>query len=201
TVMLLSIMMGGSVFITRARRQAYLSRAQTTFVSNVTHELRTPLTSIRMFAELLEGQIGDAASGLAGRAGSRAAQQVRIIRQECERLSRLIDRVLDFSRMERHMRQYHFEPEDLVQVVSDAVETFRPQAEKLGFTMRLTVEGTFPEQPLDSDAISQVMLNLLNNAVQFSLEEKDIQVRVHQQGALVAIEVTDRGIGIEPRNL
>jgi len=201
TVMLLSIMMGGYVFITRARRQAHLSRAQTTFVSNVTHELRTPLTSIRMFAELLEGQIDETVRGEPGPARSRAAQQVRIIRQECERLSRLIDRVLDFSRMERHMRQYHFEPHDLVQVVSDAVETFRPQAEKLGFTLRLSVEGSFDLQPLDADALSQVLLNLLTNAVQFSGDEKDIQVRVHPEGALVAVEVTDRGIGIEPRNL
>lgn len=201
TVMLLSILMGGYVFVQRARRQALLSRAQTTFVSNVTHELRTPLTSIRMFAELLELQMGGTPQAESARSRATAAQHLRIIRQESERLSRLIDRVLDFSRIERHMRQYRFEPHDLVQVVAEAVEAFRPQAEGRGFSLQFTVEGSFPAQRLDPDALSQVMHNLFTNAVQYSRQEKDIRVRLSPRGATAAIEVSDRGVGIEPRNL
>jgi signal transduction histidine kinase len=199
TVMLLSILVGGYMFIVHVRRQAYLSRAQTTFVSNVTHELRTPLTSIRMFAELLERQLGDAPAGGAPRTRGNPAQHLRIIRQESERLSRLIDRVLDFSRMERQLRQYHFEPHDIGEVVADAVEAFRPQADARGFTLELTVEGPFPSQPMDADAISQVLINLLTNAVQYSRDRKEIQVRVARRPVEVVIEVADQGIGIEPR--
>jgi len=201
TVMLLSILMGAYVFIARARRQARLSRAQTTFVSNVTHELRTPLTSIRMFAELLELQMGDTPEADSPRSRATAAEHLRIIRQESERLSRLIDRVLDFSRIERHMRQYRFEPHDLVQVVSTAVDAFRPQAEGLGFSLQYAVDGSFPAQRLDPDALSQVMHNLLTNAVQYSRGEKEILVRLGRRGANAAIEVSDRGVGIEHRNL
>ena len=200
TVMLLSIVVGGYMFIVRARRQAYLSRAQTTFVSNVTHELRTPLASIRMFAELLELQMGEAPQGGPPRSRGSAAQHLRIIRQECERLGRLIDRVLDFSRMERQMRHYRFEPQDVGQVVADAVESFRPQADARAFQLQFAIEGSFPTQRLDADAISQVMLNLLTNAVQYSRDEKDIRVRVARREGSVVIDVTDRGIGIEPRN-
>ena len=201
TVMLLSILVGGYMFIVHFRRQAYLSRAQTSFVSNVTHELRTPLTSIRMFAELLERQMGDPPVDGPPRTRGNAAQHLRIIRQESERLGRLIDRVLEFSRMERQLRQYHFEPHDFGEVVSHAVEAFRPQAEARGFALQLTTRGPFPIQRMDADAISQVLLNLLTNAVQYSRDQKEIQVRVAARDGAVVIDVADRGVGIEPKDL
>jgi signal transduction histidine kinase len=199
SVMLLSILVGGYLFIMRARREAYLSRAQTTFVSNVTHELRTPLASIRMFAELLELQSTAPRGGAPTRASANSAQYLGIIRQECDRLNRLIDRVLDFSRMERHVKQYRFEPGDIGAVVSAAVESFRPNADARGFDLRISVEGHFPTMRLDADAISQVILNLLTNAVQYSASQ-EIRVRVHDRNSVV-IDVIDRGIGIEPGQL
>ena len=201
SLMVLSILFGGYWFILRARQLAYLSRAQTTFVSNVTHELRTPLTSIKMFAELLELQAAgtpDAPrSGLTGNAG----QYVVIIRQECDRLSRLIDRVIDFSRMERRAEQYRFEPHDVADVVGRSVESFRPHADAHGFRLELAVEEGLPLVSLDADALEQVMLNLLTNAVQFSDQEREIQVRVARDPAGLAIAVSDRGIGIKPRDI
>ena len=201
SLMLLSIMVGGYVFILRARRLAYLSRAQTTFVANVTHELRTPLASIRMFAELLELRSAAPRVGLSARASGSTAEYLRMIRQECERLSRLIDRVVDFSRMERHVKQYQCEVSDVGRVVVDAVESFRPNADGRGFDLQVSVDGPLPLLSLDADAISQVVLNLLTNAVQHSAETKSIRVRVRPEPSAVVIEVADRGIGIEPRNL
>jgi signal transduction histidine kinase len=201
SVMLLSILVGGYLFIMRARREAYLSRAQTTFVSNVTHELRTPLASIRMFAELLELQSTAPRGGAPTRASANSAQYLGIIRQECDRLNRLIDRVLDFSRMERHVKQFRFESGDIGAVVSAAVESFRPNADARGFDLRISVEGPLPTMRLDADAVSQVILNLLTNAVQYSAATKEIRVRVRRDRNSVVIDVIDRGIGIEPGQL
>lgn len=201
SVMLLSILVGGYLFILRARRQAYLSRAQTTFVSNVTHELRTPLSSIRMFAELLELQSAAPRGKTTMRTSGNAAQYLAIIRQECDRLNRLIDRVIDFSRMERHVKQYQFEDADLGAVVSTVVEAFRPNADARGFDLRVAVDGPLPPMRLDADAISQVILNLLTNAVQYSATTREIRVRVRQQRTSVVIEVSDRGVGIEAKHL
>ncbi len=201
SLMLLSIVFGAYVFILRARRQAYLSRAQTNFVSNVTHELRAPLASIRMFAELLELQMTDAPRGAQERLKKNAAQYLGIIRQECDRLSRLVDGVIDLSRMERHVKQYRFAEDDVDEVVARSVESFRPHAEARGFTLRLSLERPLPPVKLDADAISQVLLNLLSNAAQYSDEDKDIQVRVMREGPGVAIHVSDRGIGIAPGDI
>jgi signal transduction histidine kinase len=200
SLMLLSILVGGYLFIQRARRQARLARAQTTFVSNVTHELRTPLASIRMFAELLELQMSDPRRA-AGDTRGRTRQYLGIIRQECDRLNRLIERVLDFSRMERNVKQYRMEPGDLGAGVATAVESFRPYAEARGFELGLALEDGLPPVRFDADAVSQVMLNLMTNAVQYSAAEKAIHVRVHRRGGQVLIDVADRGVGIEPRNL
>ncbi len=201
SVMLLSILVGGYLFIMRARRQAYLSRAQTTFVANVTHELRTPLASIRMFAELLELQSSAPRGGPPARVPGNAAQYLGIIRQECDRLNRLIDRVLDFSRMERHVKQYRFDANDIGAVVGAAVESFRPNADARGFALRISIEGPLPPMRLDADAISQVVLNLLTNAVQYSGATKEIRVRAWRDRAAVVISVADRGIGIDPKHL
>jgi signal transduction histidine kinase len=199
SLMLLSILFGGYWFIVRARRQAYLSRAQTTFVSNVTHELRTPLTSIKMFAELLEIQMAE--SEAPTEFPRKAGQYLRLIRQESDRLSRLIDRVVHFSRMERRAEQYQLEPGDIGEVVSNAVESFRPNANAHGFRLDLVVDDALPVVSFDADAVSQVMLNLMTNAVQYSLHEKEIRVHVRPDEAGVAIAVSDRGIGIRPRDL
>jgi len=199
SLMLLSILFGGYWFIVRARRQAYLSRAQTTFVSNVTHELRTPLTSIKMFAELLEIQMTE--SETPTEFPRQAGQYLRLIRQESDRLSRLIDRVVHFSRMERRAEEYQLEPGNIGEAVSHAVESFRPHAITHGFRLELMVDDALPEVSYDADGISQVMLNLLTNAVQYSLNEKEIRVHVKSDEAGVAIAVSDRGIGIRPRDL
>ncbi len=196
-LMLMSMLVGAYLFIQRARREAYLSRAQTTFVSNVTHELRTPLSSIKMFAELMEMQLDEPGENFR----HKAAQNLGVIRRECDRLSRLIDRVIDFSKAEQQVKRYHFEYRDVGDVVSRVLEAFRPHAATQQFQLGLSVEDSLPRVRIDSDAISQVVLNLLSNALSFSEDIRDIQVRVRSEGPAVAIEVSDHGIGIGPKEL
>jgi two-component system phosphate regulon sensor histidine kinase PhoR len=200
-LLLAVILFASFLFIRRARRQAYAARAQTTFVSNVTHELRTPLTSIKMFAELLEMAWADPETAKSPAARATAAQYVEIIRRESDRLARLIDRVLDFSRMERKTRAYRFETQPLAPVLERVVESFRPTAVASGFTLDLAIDYGLPEPRLDADAFAQVMLNLLSNAVRYSDAVREIRVRATRAGNALAVHVADRGVGISDKEL
>ena len=200
SLLLLSILFAAYLFVLRVRREAYVTRAQTTFVSNVTHELRTPLSSIKLFAELMEMQI-TRPSGEKQDFKKNAAQYLGVIRQECDRLGRLIDRVIDFSKIERRVKHYRFEYDNVGEVVSRMVASFRPYAEAHGFSLELSVDESLPPLKLDADAISQVLLNLLSNAVQYSQEVKEIRVSVGREDSSAVIEVSDRGTGIEPHEM
>lgn len=202
SLLLLSILFGAYIFIRRAWREAYLSQMKSTFVSNVSHELRTPLASIKMLAELLEMQLaGQTAVAGSENFKTRAENYLGIIRRECSRLGRLIENVLDFSKIERGIKQYSFEFEDPAAVVRMAVDSFRPHMEEQGFTLALDIAEPLPELSIDADAISQVILNLLSNAVKYSDSVKDIRVRAFRQKSHVVIEVADRGIGIAAAEL
>jgi two-component system phosphate regulon sensor histidine kinase PhoR len=201
SILVLIILVGAYMFILRAHREARLSRAQTTFVSKVTHELRTPLSSIKMFAELLEMRIADMPRHTDSALFKHAEQYLGIIRHECDRLGRLINRVIDFSRLEQRVHPYHFDYHDVTDIVTRVVESFRPYAEARGFDLRMTAETSMPRVRLDADALAQVLLNFLDNAVQFSDEVKELRVRLHKEPGAVAIDVSDRGVGIEPKEM
>jgi signal transduction histidine kinase len=197
SLLLLSILSGAYLFIRRARREAYLSQMKSTFVSNVSHELRTPLASIKMLAELMEMQLRGRLAYPLENCPEKTAQYLSVIRRESDRLGRLIENVLDFSKIERGFKQYNFEYQDPAVVLRMAVESFRPHAEANGFLLAVEVAEGMPELRMDADAIAQVMLNLLTNAVKYSDEVKKIRVRAYRDGALVVVEIADRGIGID----
>ena len=126
-----------------------------------------------------------------------AEQYLSVIRRECDRLSRLIENLLDFAKIERGVKQYHFDYEDLTIVLCMAVESFRPHAEAQGFRLDIDIVEPLPEIRLDADAMAQVVLNLLSNAVKYSDDVKEIRVQAYRHGSHVVIAVTDRGIGID----
>lgn len=199
--LLLVIVVGAAVFSRRARREVFLARSRTTFVSNVTHELRTPLSSIRMFAEMLEMELQEKGWPRGIKSRVQWAQYLGIIRKESERLGRLIENVLDFSRIEQRRRHWHFAERDLAEVLTHAVESFRPHAEAAQFRLDLEIRGRLPILHLDADALSQVFLNLMSNAVQYSDDTREIRVRAWTDRGAAHVEVADRGIGIAPRDL
>jgi len=169
------------------RREAHMAELRTQFVSSVSHELKTPLTSIRMFAELL--QMRDAND----------LQQTRFldtIVSEAERLTRLLNNVLDFSRIERGQKTYRLEPAPLGDVVQAAVRTIQYPLAQQGFALKLTVCEGIPTVAVDRDAIQQAILNLLTNAMKYSGEHREIGVRVSAENGTAVIQVSDRGIGI-----
>ncbi|MDZ7291737.1 MAG: HAMP domain-containing histidine kinase [candidate division KSB1 bacterium] len=201
SLLLLSIVSGAYIFIRRARRELRLSQMKSTFVSNVSHELRTPLASIKMMAELLEMQLNGGSAVPANEVKVKAGQHLGIIRRECDRLGRLIDNLLNFSKIERGLKQFNFEYEDPAAVLRMAIESFRPHAVAQGFVLEADIPETLPECRLDADAIAQVMLNLLSNAVKYSTEHKEIRVRAYREGNQVAVAVSDCGIGIAPEEI
>ncbi len=170
-----------------------LARQKTDFVSNVSHELRTPLTSIRMFSELLS----------ANGASEKDREYSGIISREAGRLTRLINNLLDFSRLERGSNPYRQDPIALEALTRETVETYRMQLEAEG--CRLTCEcapGATPVVRGDRDALSQVLLNLLSNAEKYGAPGGRIEVRllVHPDESFAEWQVIDQGAGIDRKH-
>lgn len=190
-LLLVTISVGSWLIVRDLNRQLTLARQKTDFVSNVSHELKTPLTSIRMFAELLaEGRVSDRA---------RQNSYLHIITAETARLTRLINNVLDFARLERGEKKYIFQHCDIAEVVHDTVETLRPHLEQNGFTL----ECALPAEPClvhaDRDALAQVLVNLLSNAEKYSGDRKEIRVELRRHSdplPFVEVNVQDRGLGV-----
>jgi signal transduction histidine kinase len=157
----------------------------------VSHELKTPLTSIRMFSELLADQrVADPA---------KQRSYLNIITAETARLTRLINNVLDFSRMERGEKKYDFRDANLVSIVRETAETYRPHLENSGFQLdEVFTTGELPVR-VDTDAIAQIIVNLLSNAEKYSNGEKRISIEVaRRDGPLpwAEVKVLDRGPGV-----
>ncbi len=187
---LAAILAGGWFVATDARRQLVIAQQKTDFVSNVSHELKTPLTSIRMFAELLQqGRIDEPA---------KRDKYLRIITLESERLTRLINNVLDFARSEKSRRTCHLTDIDLHPVIERLWEA---QAEHLaGAGFAGVWEAADPPYPVraDADAISQVIVNLLANAEKYSGSSREVTLRTWTENGSLCVSVLDRGPGIPP---
>lgn len=191
TTLLIAVVIGSWLIVTDLRRQLTLARQKTDFVSNVSHELKTPLTSIRMFAELLaEGRVSDL---------SKQVSYLHIITAEAARLTRLINNVLDFSRLERGEKKYNFQPCDLVEVVRDTAETLRPHLEQNGFSFACDLPTGPCTVTCDRDALAQVLVNLLSNAEKYSGERKEVRIELRRRSEplpFMEVSVLDRGLGV-----
>jgi signal transduction histidine kinase len=174
------------------RAQARLTQKKDDFISAVSHELRTPLTSIRMYSEMLEKNWV--------KSQDKVAEYYRSMRQESERLSRLVENVLDFSRLQRGRKRYAFELGDLSRCISEVVEMMRPYAQQHGFALR-TEFASLSETSFDKDAVAQIVVNLIDNAVKYarSAQDKTITVRTEREQRFTLIEVEDHGPGIPHR--
>jgi len=190
-----AIVSGGSLIAADVRRQVRLAQQKTDFVSNVSHELKTPLTSIRVFADLLaEKRVPDE---------EKQSTYLRIIAAEAARLTRLINNVLDFARMERGAPPGEHHACDLVDSVRDVVETCGPHLENAGVSFQSEIEAETLPITGDRDALAQIILNLVSNAEKYG--GNDVLVRVRRQetsaGALGCVDVLDRGPGIPPKQV
>ena len=185
---LLIMITGISLTVRAAAHEVELSRLKAEFVSNVSHELKTPLSLIRMFGETLEsGMVQDEA---------KRGEFYRIIRSESERLTRLINNVLDFSKMEAGVKRYNFQEVEVGGFVRKVLDAYRLEIRDLGFTIDCVLPSTPITALVDQDAVCEALLNLLDNAAKYSEENKHIVVSMETSGAWMRISVSDRGVGI-----
>jgi signal transduction histidine kinase len=174
------------------RREAEAIRLRSQFVSGVTHELKTPLTSIRMFAETLR---------LGRHSGPEAQQEyLDTVVHETERLSRLINNVLDFARIDRGEKTYQMAPTDVGAAVREAARAVAYPLAQGGYTLTAEIPEDLAQIEADSDALTQVVLNLLSNAIKFSEEGSRIDLRVFGEGDAVLIQIQDQGRGIDSQD-
>src|SRR4030095_10623239 len=152
---------------------------------------RTPLASIRVFAELLRlGRV---------RSPEKIQEYGEYIEAESRRLSGLINNILDFSRIESGRKTYDFTVSDVSEVVAAVLKSFEIRLAPEGFQIQFQgPQSPLPSVEMDPDAISQAVHNLLDNAVKYSGESKDIGVRLSRENDSVVISVVDHGVGIAP---
>ncbi len=173
-------------------REAQLARLKSNFVDNVSHDLRTPLGLIRMFAETLQ----------MGRVPSEEKKQeyYGVLARETERLTRMVNNLLDFSRIEAGRKVYDSKAFNLTAVIAEVLNSYRFHLEQRGFTL---VQKLSPEMlwiTADVEAVSQAFVNLLDNAVKYSDEHKHITVALYRDENWAVLAVTDRGIGIDAKH-
>lgn len=170
------------------KQELELAQIKNEFVSNVSHELRTPLALINMFAETLYlGRV---------KSDEKRNEYYGIIQQETERLSKIVNKILNFSKIEAGKWKYNFSVQDLNELTGKIFLNYKFHLENKGFTFTFIPEEKILEADLDTEAISEALVNLIDNAVKYSDERKNIEIRTGCDSNSVFVEVEDKGIGI-----
>lgn len=185
----LSLLLVGGIVLTyrNVSKEVALAKLKSDFVSNVSHELRTPLSLIRLYAETLEmGRLTTP---------EKYQEYYEIIRKESERLTALINNILDFSRIEAGRKEYEFRETDLSMLVRNTLESYRFQIEQQGFAFEENIDPVPPIR-VDREAMARSLVNLVNNAIKYSQDRKFIGVNLYRKNGSVKLEVVDHGIGI-----
>jgi len=183
-----AILLGGALLLRQAYREQRDARQKTSFVSNVSHELKTPLTTIRMYAEMLaEGNIGDR---------NKQQRYLHTIVRESQRLTRLVGNILDFSRLEQGRRSYRSEAIDLAELLAELLATQQLRLEEAGLQLTRNFTPGLPPLYGDRDAIEQIILNLLDNAVKYAAEGERLELNLTEDDGWLLVRLRDYGPGI-----
>lgn len=192
-MIVLAVAMALGVFLIAgaAAREVRVAELKSNFVASVSHDLKTPLALIQLFAETLElGRV---------RTPERAQEYYRIINGESKKLTRLIENILDFSRMEAGLRPYRMEPADLSESVNKVLARMETQFSQGNFIVSSNVQADMPRILADEGAAEQAIENLLANAMKYSGDNKQIEIEAKRIKGHIVVSVTDHGIGISRR--
>lgn len=192
-VLLNFVLIAGVWFVFRnIRKEVQLAQIKSDFVSNVSHELRTPLALISMYAETLEmGRI---------RTEERKKEYYTIISHEAGRLSRIVNKILSFSQIEAGKRKFNFTEINLNEIAEKIFNTYSYHMQSEGFRFMFEPCSNCPDVKADGEAVSEALINLIDNAAKYSNDVKEILIRTGVDRAYAFIEVSDRGIGIPTEN-
>lgn len=187
------LLLAASVMIYKTiKKETELAELRTDFVSNVSHELRTPLSLIRMFAETLEmNRIKDE---------SKKTEYYRTIISESERLTRLINNILSFSKMEKGKHETSHERVDLNSIIKKIISIYQPQFDNLKFVIDLKLSEAELVVNGDRELLTEAFQNLIDNAVKYSPEEKYLKIESFLSGKECVVRFSDHGIGIAPEH-
>jgi signal transduction histidine kinase len=192
-VIVVLMVMGAILIVRDISREAETTRLKTEFVHNISHELKTPLTLIRLYGETLERK--------ENLEDGKKREAYKIITKESERLSHLINNVLDFSRIEMGRKEFNFGTGNLADTISDTLESYLYHLEKKGFIVKKEISRDIPEMTFDEEAMGSILINLLSNAMKFSPETKEVTVRLLRDNGNTVLQVEDKGIGISSKDL
>jgi signal transduction histidine kinase len=193
-VFVVVLMVFGAILIARdISRETETTRLKTEFVHHVSHELKTPLTLIRLYGETLQRK--------KDMSKSEQTEAYEIITKESERLSHLINNVLDFSRIEMGKKEFDFKKDNLSRVIRETLESYRYHLEKKGFFIQDDIADDLPEMTFDAEGIASVLVNLLSNAIKFSSTTKEVSVKLFEEDNHAVLQVEDKGIGVSDKEL
>jgi two-component system phosphate regulon sensor histidine kinase PhoR len=182
------LLIGVWIIYRNIRKEVEIAQIKSDFVSNVSHELRTPLSLISMFSETLEmDRI---------KTEEKKKEYYSIISQEANRLSKIVNSILNFSKMEAGKRQYNFVESYLNDVAENVFRSYKFHLEQKGFTFNIVKDENIPIIRIDEEAVSEAIVNLVDNAVKYSSEKKEITIRTGIENNYAYVEVEDKGIGI-----
>jgi len=188
----LMLLSGAWLIFRNIRKQLELSQLKSDFVSNVSHEIRTPLALISMYVETIEmGRI---------KSPEKIREYHNVILNETTRLSAMVNRILSFSQIENKKRKYSPEICDISDIAAKAMSGFRYNMENTGFKFNFEPVNDLPNILADREAITDAVINLIDNAIKYSGENKEIAVKTGLDTQYTWIEVEDHGIGISDKN-
>jgi signal transduction histidine kinase len=191
---IVALMLLGAVLIARdISRESETTLLKTEFVNNISHELKTPLTLIRLYGETLQRK---------GNLTNREKEECyEIITKESERLSHLINNVLDFSRIETGRKEFDLRKGYLQDITRDTLESYSYHLEKKGFVIHSDIDRDLPEMNFDAESIASVLVNLLSNAMKFSPDKKEVTLKLFRDNGNAVLQVSDKGIGISQKEI
>jgi signal transduction histidine kinase len=191
-LVVLTLVSGGYFMARTVRRELDVARMKSEFVSTVSHEFRSPLTGIRQLGEMLaRDRITDE---------GKRHQYYDLIVRESDRLGRLVENLLDFSRMEAGRKPYRFEPLDTAAWLSNVAEEFQIEALRSGYHLETDIPAQLPTVSGDREALSTALRNLLDNACKYSPESKSVWLAAEPQNGGVRVQVRDHGVGISAQD-
>jgi two-component system phosphate regulon sensor histidine kinase PhoR len=188
SLLALILVLGVWIVYRNVKREVELAQIKSDFVSNVSHELRTPLALISMFSETLEMN--------RVKSDEKRQEYYSIISQEANRLGRIVNTILNFSKMEAGKRKFRFQEIGLNKIIEQMVSNYKFHLKNKNFQFNFSPGDNLPKIKIDEEAVSEAIINLIDNAVKYSDDKKEINIKTGTDYNFVFIEVSDKGIGI-----